>query len=357
MYNYSNEEYADFIYYYGLAQGNACRAARLYTAAHPSRRRPHMSVFQATYRRLRESGSVSTTREYSRRRSSDVTTEEAVLELVRRSPGLSIRRICLRTGLTQTSVWRILHEAKMHPYHLTPVQDILSTDLDKRRQFCTLILDRDFDDHTFLDNILWTDESQFTKTGVTNFHNAHLWSRSNPHGSRRSSTQHRFAVNVWAGVIGNILIGPHVLPPRLNSDSYLEFLQHDLPGLLEDVPLQTRRNMIYQHDGAPAHSTTRVINWLQEKYHHKVIGRNAPISWPPRSPDLTPMDFYLWGHFKEIVYEVNITSEEQLKERIEDAALRIREELQTTDLKRSIRRRFWHCIQNNGGLFEHILNS
>jgi hypothetical protein len=31
-------------------------------------------------------------------------------------------------------------------------------------------------------------------------------------------------------------------------------------------------------------------------------GRNGPAVWPPRSPDLTTANFYLWGHLKRVVY-------------------------------------------------------
>jgi hypothetical protein len=36
------------------------------------------------------------------------------------------------------------------------------------------------------------------------------------------------------------------------------------------------------------------------------IDRSGPIAWPPRSPDLTPLDFFLWGYVKNIVYQVKI---------------------------------------------------
>ena len=45
---------------------------------------------------------------------------------------------------------------------------------------------------------------------------------------------HRFSLNVWAGVFGNALIGLFVIPPRINSAPYLQFLQNDL---LDDVPI------------------------------------------------------------------------------------------------------------------------
>ena len=41
----------------------------------------------------------------------------------------------------------------------------------------------------------------------------------------------------------------------MTGDSYLHFLQTDLPEQLEDVPLETRRHMYLQHDGAPIHYT------------------------------------------------------------------------------------------------------
>jgi hypothetical protein len=52
------------------------------------------------------------------------------------------------------------------------------------------------------------------------------------------------------------------------------------------------------------------------------IGRRGPVDWPPRSPDLTPLDFYLWCHLKATVYQVK-THMDHVKERIRDACERI----------------------------------
>ena len=34
-------------------------------------------------------------------------------------------------------------------------------------------------------------------------------------------------------------------------------------------------------------------------FDEKWIGRGGPVAWPPRSPDLTPPDYFLWGFVKE----------------------------------------------------------
>ncbi|KAJ4429330.1 hypothetical protein ANN_26334 [Periplaneta americana] len=38
------------------------------------------------------------------------------------------------------------------------------------------------------------------------------------------------------------------------------------------------------------------------------IGRGGPVAWPAQSPDLTPLDFFLWGCMKEKVYQTEVAS-------------------------------------------------
>lgn len=85
-------------------------------------------------------------------------------------------------------------------------------------------------------------------------------------------------------------------------------------------------NSWFQMDGAPAHYGRQVRAWINENYPQRWIGRltqieagNGPVAWPPRSPDITPMDFYVWGHLKDIVYATTVETREELVERIEKA--------------------------------------
>lgn len=36
------------------------------------------------------------------------------------------------------------------------------------------------------------------------------------------------------------------------------------------------------------------------------IGRGGPVLWPPRSPDLTHLDFFLWGYLKNLSIETQL---------------------------------------------------
>lgn len=159
-------------------------------------------------------------------------------------------------------------------------------------------------------------------------------------------------------MVGNFIIGPVILPQRLTSEIYLQHLQNTLFDLLEDLPIQLRREMWFMHDGAPPHFGVTVRSYLNQQYPNKWIGRgdDAPVSWPPRSPDFNPLDYFLWGHLKSIVYKTPVRNEEQLWRRIQDATNDIRndEEVMQRVLFNLIRR-LNLCMDVNGQNFEQFL--
>ncbi|GIZ00344.1 hypothetical protein CEXT_595741 [Caerostris extrusa] len=53
----------------------------------------------------------------------------------------------------------------------------------------------------------------------------HMWAVDNPHETRPSATQHSFAVNVRVEIVASCLVGPYILPPRMNAYTYLIFLE------------------------------------------------------------------------------------------------------------------------------------
>lgn len=92
--------------------------------------------------------------------------EERILEASRADLTTSTRR-----GVSASTLWRVLRRKRLYPFHVIPVQELKPQDKRSRREFCNWLLEKDFDDWTFLDNILWTDESQFTKCALVNLLN------------------------------------------------------------------------------------------------------------------------------------------------------------------------------------------
>ncbi|GFX35271.1 hypothetical protein TNCV_100781 [Trichonephila clavipes] len=48
--------------------------------------------------------------------------------------------------------------------------------------------------------------------------------------------------------------------------------------------------------------TRATIDLLKDTFGDRLISRFGPVNWPPRSCDLTPLDYFLWGYVKSLVY-------------------------------------------------------
>jgi hypothetical protein len=93
------------------------------------------------------------------------------------------------------------------------------------------------------------------------------------------------------------------------------------------------------HDGAPAHFSLFARRYLNRKFPGRWIGRGGPISWPPRSPDLNPVD-----------------DVETLRNRIVEGFQTIRNMPGFCDrLLMAMIRRGEASIQEGGGHMEHLL--
>jgi len=97
----------------------------------------------------------------------------------------------------------------------------------------------------------------------------------------------------------------------------LNFFFWLLPQMSEDS-----EDLIFQQDGAPPHWHQDVRRFLKESLPQRWIGSVGKDElvlqfWPPRSPDLTPCDFFLCGFIKEAVYVPSLTTTlDDLKNRI-----------------------------------------
>ena len=84
------------------------------------------------------------------------------------------------------------------------------------------------------------------------------------------------------------------------------------------------------------------------------MGTNGQISWPARSPDLTPLYFFLSGHVKNRTYKIPPTTREDLKNRVRNAIAEICS-VQLNNVVSGTINRVRRCQQVNSGHFEHLL--
>ncbi|GFU32271.1 uncharacterized protein TNCV_3834611 [Trichonephila clavipes] len=58
----------------------------------------------------------------------------------------------------------------------------------------------------------------------------------------------------------------------------------------------------FQQDGATCPTARATIDLLKDTFGDRLISRFGQVNWPPRSCDLTPLDYFLWGYVKSLVY-------------------------------------------------------
>lgn len=353
---YSNSEYTDMVLAYGESGQNGRAARRLYEERFPDRRLPSHTIFHRLVGRLRDTGTLSAKRPNAGapRRVRTPSFEEDILHRFENNPGTSTRSEAHDVGVSHRTVWQVVHEQQLYPYRAQKVQAMGPADHPLRTNFSQWYIGQVEANPEFC--ILFTDEAHFTQDGIFNTHNTHAWSDQNPHTSFVTARQDRFSVNVWAGIVDNHLVGPFFLPRRLDGRAYLAFLQNDLPGLLEEIPLNVRLGMFFQHDGAPPHFSLAVRQYLTGVFGIRWVGRGGPVAWPPRSPDLTCIDFFLWGFVKSLVYETPVPNHETLVERINEAFVRIRALPGMMErIKQNMLRRCQLCVEQGGRHFEPLL--
>ena len=106
-----------------------------------------------------------------------------------------------------------------------------------------------------------------------------------------------------------------------------------------------------QQDGATCHTSNVSMREIESFFQDRIISKNL---WPPRSPDLTPADSFLWGLLKGKVYKNTPRTIEQLKDAI-------RQEIQADNVDtlgkvfQNLEKRIQVCLDVKGDQFEHRL--
>lgn len=203
---------------------------------------------------------------------------------------------------------------------------------EKRRKFCYW-----FGSYgaNVSSDILFTDEAEFKHNGIQNF-----------------------TLNVWCGIVGNRLIGPHFLLNPLTGEGYLNFLANELLPLINaDFSIEERERMWFMHDGAPQHTCKIVQQFLNVHFPNRWIGKGGKEAWPPHSSDLNPIDFYVWNEIKRIVdagASRRISSLEEYQFQFYDAFDTFRSDLNNFNCVHDMDHKVPLCIRADGYKFKAL---
>lgn len=353
MVRFSVDERLDMYNVYIRNYRNSVAASQSYANMYPERRQPNRNIFQRISLHLNEFGTLENVR--NNRPVIETVNEINVLAQIHINPESSQRKIALECNLSKSGVQKILKKHKYHAFKVKPVQKLHPGDNQRRLEFCHWFRDQLREDPDFSTKILWSDETTFTNSGMFNTRNKHFYAVENPYLIQEVRPQIRFSINIWCGLLDDQLIGPYFIPGYLTGLSYANFLQNDFEIMLDDLPLVTLRNLRwFQQDGAGPHNARNVRQYLDERFPDSWIGTNGPVRWPPRSPCLNPLDYFLWGFMKNKVYDRPVQNVEYLQAKLTEAfqsitPVNIRNAVRNMDRRTSL------CIEHMGTHFEQFM--
>lgn len=284
---------------------------------------PDVKTIKNWYSKFMDTGSVKDRPRTGRTRVTDASVEE-VRQTVDTSPRKSTRAISTDIGIPKSTVHKILRkQLSLFPYKLQIHQALHPGDRELRFAFGQEMEERIVGDTDFLQRICFSDESTFHTSGKVNRHNVRIWG-SEPPNNMIERERDSPKVNVWCGLMHNKVIGPFFFAEKtITASIYLDMLElYACPQLRRYQPW-----VIFQQDGAPPHWGLTVREFLSHTFPDRWIGRDGPISWPPRSPDITPLDFFLWGYIKDYVYSAPTPDVQTLTFRIQNAVESITPEM------------------------------
>ena len=131
----------------------------------------------------------------------------------------------------------------------------------------------------------------------------------------------------------------------VNAEEYIRIFT-DFVNQLTDDELS---HGYFQEDSAKCHTSRASMREIESFFKDRIISKNL---WPPRFPDLTPPNFFLWVCLKGKVYRNRPRTIAELKDAIRREIEAITEET-LIKVFRNLERRVQTCSDEGGDHFQH----
>ena len=207
-----------------------------------------------------------------------------------------LKEASLDLGMSVGKIWFILRKVLKWRAYVPKKATALTLKQKQTRQEAArwfLLHDPDF----FSSQVIWTDEKYFVLKQGPNRQIDRYWAPVNPHRIVECKTQSQQKVMCWTGLCDGKVLGPFWIEGTMDQYVYNELLENKVWPIVKNVA--ARQQLWFMQDGARCHTTQLNLQFLQNKFHGRVISNLTDIPWPPNSPDLNPLDFFFLGSFHE----------------------------------------------------------
>ena len=329
----------------------------------PGRAPPVKTTIRKIVNKFSDKGTVHNQNAFNSGRHRTTRTPENVERVrlaIEVNPEITSRRSFM--GIPKSSFNEITRvDLNYHPYRIHVRQKLDDFDYNRRTRYCAWIVER-FQDPNFSGKIVIGDESGFCMNGHVSTHNVVMYApRGEPPDFHYDVPESREKVTVWAALCGNgEILGPHFFDANVNGEIYVNMIDAQVVPEMDLIydrdifgDVRYGENIWWFQDGAPCHQRRIVTDRIEELFGNQVVALNHGIEWPPRSPDLTPCDFFLWGYLKARVYRTPPRDLFELRQRIIDEFELLRNDRpMVIRVVEAMLSRARTCIERNGGHVE-----
>lgn len=351
MNRYTPQERAEIVKIFYINNSSIILSQREYRRKYGRRLTPSAKTFRRLATQFEQTGTTADRPHVGRPRT--IRSREnidRVREDVVEKPRTSTRKRSTQLAISRRSLQRILvKDLRLFPYKIQVTQKLLPADFEKRIQYSNAIVNLENQIANFSKKIIMSDEAHFCLNGAVNKQNYRFWGSENPRIIHELPL-HEPKVTVWCGVTAEKIIGPYFfedergITTTINGERYRTMLQHFLAAEMQELE---QEDMWYQQDGATAHTARETMAILSRMFPGRIISKNGDVVYPPRSPDLTVPDFFLWGYLKDRVFVNNPENLEELKANIREEITNIPPETLENVMKHALKRAH-SCIAARG---------
>ncbi|GFV65012.1 transposable element Tc3 transposase [Trichonephila clavipes] len=165
----------------------------------------------------------------------------------------------------------------------------------------------------FHKRILFRDEAHFWLNGYVDNQNCCIWGEANPQVYGETPLLPEKLTGALYGLVESSFKNDEGHNITVNGDRYRAMITNFFIPELNSHDVQ---ELWFQQDGATCHTARATIDLLKDAFGDRLISRFGPVNRPPRSCDLTPLDYFLWGYVKSLVYADKPQTLDHLKDNI-----------------------------------------
>ncbi|GFV90078.1 uncharacterized protein TNCV_4377941 [Trichonephila clavipes] len=176
----------------------------------------------------------------------------------------------------------------------------------------------------FHKQILFSDEAHFWLNGYVNKQNCRIWSEANPQVYVETPLHPEKLTGALYGLEESFCKNDEGHNVTVNGDRYRAMITNFFIPELNNHDVQ---ELWFQQDGATCHTARATIDLLKDTFGDRLISRFGPVNWPPRSCDLTPLDYVLWSYVKSLVYADKPQTLDHLEDNIRRVIAHIRPQM------------------------------